>query len=100
MKVDASSRDMALLRSPNFGSDGPAILSIVNLVSLEERFIATLEDWTNPGMAWSPDGRFIAGFVRRPQETVDVVLINTRSGDFRFLTTESLDEGRAAWSVE
>jgi hypothetical protein len=100
MSVDPSSRYMALLRSPNFGSDGPGELSIVDLASLEERFVATLENWSSPRVAWSPDGRFVAGFIRRPQATADVVLIDTRSGAFRFLTTESLHESLVAWSAE
>ena len=99
MSVDPSSRFMALLRSSNFDSDGAATLSIVDLVSLEERVVATLQNVVYP-LAWSPDGRFIAATMGRSQDAWDVALIDTRNGDLRFLETEGFQEFFVEWSVE
>lgn len=99
MNVDPTARFMALIRQPDFGSSGPAFLSIVDLVSLEERFVTTLENWNYP-LAWSPDGRFIAAVITRPQKTADVALVDARSGDMHFLSTEGVQEFFVGWSVE
>jgi Tol biopolymer transport system component len=99
MTVDPSARSIALLRFPGTDPDGPATLSIVDLATLEERFIATLDDWDFP-LSWSPDSRFIAGITRRADEMTDVRLIDTESGTVRVVTTEGSQEFDVAWAVE
>jgi hypothetical protein len=100
MGVDPTFRYMALIRQPNFGGSGPVTLSIVTLTTLEERHLATLESWPSSRMAWSPDGRLIAGVIRRAQQTQDVMLIDVGTGELRYLTTETLGEDFVTWSVE
>jgi Tol biopolymer transport system component len=99
MSVDPSARQMALLRFPGTEPNGPANLSIVDLVTMQERVIATLENWNYP-LSWSPDSRFIAGITRRAEETTDVRVIDTRSGDARVIGTDMFEEFFVEWAVE
>jgi hypothetical protein len=99
MSVDPSARYMALLRFPGTDPNGPANLSIVDLATLQERVVTTLEDWNYP-LSWSPDSRFIAGIMRRAEDATDVRLIDTRSGDARVIGTDAFEEFFVEWAVE